>query len=162
MPSSLSVSQCTRSRLTYTVLTLGVPNLYNCLVQIPLFRISAASAPFSLFIAVYQVLPNPNSFLTWSWLTYTGQPSGYRFCSNALFRSLCIRLPATPLPLYIVVCQVQFFPIKFYYRYPVLALLHWSTLRVSFLIKCLVQLHTYLVLRQHGFLPSAVGHISHR
>ena len=38
MPSSLTLPQCTRSRLTYTVLTLGVLNLYNCLVQIALSR----------------------------------------------------------------------------------------------------------------------------
>ena len=73
---------------------------------------------------------HPIHFITRSRLSYTGRPSGYSFCSNALFRSLCIRLPAVLLPLNIVVYQVQFPSYKFYY--PVPALLHRSTLGVSF------------------------------
>ena len=48
MPSSLTLPQCTRSRLTYTVLTLGVPNLYNCLVQIALSRFLATLRQFTV------------------------------------------------------------------------------------------------------------------
>ena len=166
MPSSILCSQCSRSRLTYTVLTLGVPTLFKCLVRIPLYpallhrcttsaepdifiryrcllcsftrsrlsytsrpsgyhfcsnalfrslciRLLDTSAPLSPFLAVYQVLPIPNSFLTRSRLSYTGRPSGYHFCSNAFFRSLCIRLSYTgvPLSLILAVCQVPFLPI---------------------------------------------------
>ena len=139
MPSSLTLYPVTAHLHR---LTLGVPNLYNCLVQIALSRFLATlrqftvSLPDNRYIQIlipFLPVPGPGSLTP---VDPRGTVSVQMPCSDSSV-SGSLRYSAA----YIVGFQVQF-P-SYTFHYPVPALLHRSTLGVQFLFKCLVQIPLY-------------------
>ena len=158
MPSSLTLYPVTAHLHR---LTLGVPNLYNCLVQIALSRFLATlrqftvSLPDNRYIQIlipFLPVPGPGSLtpvdprgtvsvqMPCSDPSVSGSPWYYYRLTQSFVRYNSFLLILLPGP-------GSLTPVD-----P----------RGINLINYLVQIRLYLALRRHGFLPSSVGHLSPR